>query len=144
MTESEMYWVVSKFVPRLLTQNHRDIRVDICQELLNHVSENENFLKRIITGDETWVYGYDVEMKMQSPPMGWKKFTKTERVVAGQVECESHVDGFFDTESVVHHKFLHQGQRVNCSYYLSAEISKSKCQEKKTSVMEKQLLVHPS
>jgi hypothetical protein len=28
--------------------------------------EDENFLKRIITGDETWVYGYDVEMKMQS------------------------------------------------------------------------------
>ena len=26
---------------------------------------NENFLKNIITGDETWVYGYDVETKMQ-------------------------------------------------------------------------------
>jgi len=27
---------------------------------------NENFLKNIITGDETWVYGYDVETKVQS------------------------------------------------------------------------------
>ena len=27
--------------------------------------KNENFLKNNITGDETWVYGYDVETKMQ-------------------------------------------------------------------------------
>jgi len=27
---------------------------------------NEKFLKNIITGDETWVYGYDVETKMHS------------------------------------------------------------------------------
>ena len=26
----------------------------------------ENFLKNVITGDETWVYGYDVETKVQS------------------------------------------------------------------------------
>jgi hypothetical protein len=36
------------------------------QELLDHASKDENFLKRIITCDETWVYVYDVEMKMQS------------------------------------------------------------------------------
>jgi hypothetical protein len=29
-------------------------------------SVNENFLKIIITGDETWVYEYDVEIKTQS------------------------------------------------------------------------------
>jgi hypothetical protein len=36
------------------------------QELLDHGNENENFLKRIITSNETWVYGYDVKTKMQS------------------------------------------------------------------------------
>jgi hypothetical protein len=35
-------------------------------ELLDRTTEDENFLKRIITGNETWVYGYDVETKMQS------------------------------------------------------------------------------
>jgi hypothetical protein len=30
---------------------------------------------------------------------------------------ESHVDGFFDIEGVVHHEFLCLGQEVNCWYY---------------------------
>jgi hypothetical protein len=33
---------------------------------LDHASEDKNIPKRIITGDETWGYEYDVETKMQS------------------------------------------------------------------------------
>jgi hypothetical protein len=33
--------------------------------------------------------------------MGWKKFTKTEKGAAGQVESESHVDSFFLTSMVL-------------------------------------------
>jgi hypothetical protein len=53
--------------------------------------------------------------------MGWKKFVETEKGMAGQVECESHVDGvfFFDIEGVVHHEFLCQGLTVNQSLVLS-------------------------
>jgi len=58
--------VSAKFVPRLLTDDRKEKHVEISQELLAHVNGNENFLKNIITGDETWVYGYDVETKMQS------------------------------------------------------------------------------
>jgi hypothetical protein len=43
-----------------------DSNIAICQELLDRASEDKNFLKRIITSNETCVYGYDVEMKMQS------------------------------------------------------------------------------
>ena len=58
--------VSAKFVPRLLTDDRKEKHVEISQELLAHVNGNENFLKNIITGDETWVYGYDVETEMQS------------------------------------------------------------------------------
>ena len=57
----------AKFMPRLLTDDQKENRVEISQELLANASGNENFLKNTITGDETWVYGYDVETKMQSP-----------------------------------------------------------------------------
>ena len=56
----------AKFVPRLLTDDQKENRVEISQELLANANDNENFLKNIITGDGTWVYGYDVETKMQS------------------------------------------------------------------------------
>ena len=58
--------VNAKFVPRLLTDDQKENRVEISQELLANANDNKNFLKNIITGDETWVYGYDVETKMQS------------------------------------------------------------------------------
>ena len=58
--------VSAKFVLRLLTNDQKENGVDISQELLANANGNENFLKNVITGDETWVYGYDVETKMQS------------------------------------------------------------------------------
>jgi hypothetical protein len=30
------------------------------------MSDNENLLRNVITGDKTWVYGYDTETKEQS------------------------------------------------------------------------------
>ena len=53
-------------MPRLLTDDQKENRVEISQELLANANDNKNFLKNIITGDETWVYEYDVETKMQS------------------------------------------------------------------------------
>jgi hypothetical protein len=73
---------------------------------LDRASEDENFLKIIITGIEIWVYGYDVQTKMQSSQWVGKKFPETEKDATGQVECESHVDVFFDIEGVVHHEYL--------------------------------------
>ena len=61
--------VSAKFVPRFLTDDQKENRVEISRELLANANGNENFLKNIITGDETWVYRYDVETKMQS--MQW-------------------------------------------------------------------------
>jgi len=49
-----------------LADDQKKSRVEIRQELLASVNDNENFLKNITTGYETWVYGYDVEAKMQS------------------------------------------------------------------------------
>jgi len=46
--------VSAKFVRRLLTDDHKQNRVEISQELLANAN-GSNFLKNIITGDETWV-----------------------------------------------------------------------------------------
>jgi len=39
---------------------------EIYQELLDCAHADPDFLKTIITGDETWVYGYNVETKAES------------------------------------------------------------------------------
>ena len=62
----KMYRAAAKFVPRLLTEQQKQNRVTVIQELLDRSNTDENFLKNVITGDETWVYDYDVETKVQS------------------------------------------------------------------------------
>jgi len=54
-----------KFVPRMLTIEQKENHLMICQELINR-STDDNCIRKIITGDETWVYGYDPETKFQS------------------------------------------------------------------------------
>ena len=53
----KMHRVAAKFVPRLLTEEQKQNRVTVSQELLDRSNTEENFLKNVITGDETWVYG---------------------------------------------------------------------------------------
>jgi histone-lysine N-methyltransferase SETMAR len=62
----KMHRVGAKFVPRLLTEEQKQNRVTVSQELLDRSNNDEKFLKNVITDDETWVYGYDVERKVQS------------------------------------------------------------------------------
>jgi len=57
---------LTKFVPCLLTDAQKENSVTISQELFDRSNADENFLKNVITGDETWVYSYDVETKVQS------------------------------------------------------------------------------
>jgi len=65
----KMHRVAAKFVPCLLTEEQKQNRISVSQELLDRSNTHENFLKNVITGDETWVYGYDVETKVQ--PSQW-------------------------------------------------------------------------
>ena len=53
----------------MLTQEHEH-RMQVCRDLLNqYEAEGDNFLDRIIAGDETWCHHYEPESKRQS--MEW-------------------------------------------------------------------------
>lgn len=45
--------VAAKFVPRLMTEDQKQRRVQVSEELFQMTNEDENFLKTIINGDET-------------------------------------------------------------------------------------------
>ena len=58
--------VAAKFVPKLLNFDQKIRRMTIAQEMLNDVNDEPDLLKKVITGDESWVYGYDVKTKAQT------------------------------------------------------------------------------
>ena len=56
---------VAKIVSKLLNFEKKQRRMDIVQEMLTTFND-PGLLKKVITGDESWVYGYDIETKGQS------------------------------------------------------------------------------
>ncbi|UYV60716.1 hypothetical protein LAZ67_1002020, partial [Cordylochernes scorpioides] len=110
--------VAAKFVPKLLECDQKQHRMNIANEMLDSVRDDPNLLQRVITGDEAWVYGYDVETKAQSSQ--WKLPHEPRPKKARQVRSNVKVllTVFFDCRGVVHHKFLPQGKTVNKEYYL--------------------------
>ncbi|UYV77723.1 hypothetical protein LAZ67_15002053 [Cordylochernes scorpioides] len=86
--------VAAKFVPKLLNCDQKQHRMNIANEMLDSVRDDPNLLQRVITGDEAWVYGYDVETKAQSSQ--WKLPHEPRPKKARQVrfECESFADSF--------------------------------------------------
>jgi histone-lysine N-methyltransferase SETMAR len=53
--ELGMNRVAAKFVPRILTADEKQQRVNVCTELGQLASDDETFLSRAIIADESWV-----------------------------------------------------------------------------------------
>jgi hypothetical protein len=58
--------ISARFMPRLLSDDQKALRVSVCRELKQQAKDDPNYNSNIKTGDETWVYGYDPETKQQS------------------------------------------------------------------------------
>ncbi len=92
--------------------------LEIAQDLLDCANSDSDFMNTIITGDETWVYGYDPETKFQSSQ--WKHHTSPRPKKARQVRSNVKVilTCFFDSNGIVHHEYAQAGQTINKEYYL--------------------------
>jgi len=71
--------VCARWVPRMLSDEMKAEKVRISRELLKRFEkEGEDFLKKIITCDETCVHHYDPENKRQSIEYRHKEITSAE------------------------------------------------------------------
>ena len=62
----DMHCVAAKFVPHQLSEDQKQNCFDVSKELVNLANVDADFLKNIVTGDDTWVCGYDIKSKAQS------------------------------------------------------------------------------
>lgn len=113
-----MHRVSAKFVPRLLTEDQKDQRLAISSDLFDRATNDPQFMRLVITGDESWIYGYDPETKQQSSQ--WKTPGSPRPKKARQVRSKIKVMllVFFDADGIVHHEYTPQGQTVNKEFYL--------------------------
>ena len=62
----------AKIVAKLLKFEQKQHRLDIAQEMLTTCNDDPDLLKKFITGDESWMYGYDIETLSQDPKKHFK------------------------------------------------------------------------
>ena len=108
-----------KIRPRVLTEDQKANRVNISQVLLDRVSVDENFLKTIVTGDETWVYGYNVETKAQSSQWVGQESPRPKKAQMIRSNMKVMMAIFFNWQGVIHYEFVPRGQTVNKAFYLA-------------------------
>ena len=67
--------VSAKWAPRMLTDDQKRSRLDISRYLLSRNEDDPvDFIDRVVTHDETWVYHFEPESKMQSMRRSLREF----------------------------------------------------------------------
>jgi hypothetical protein len=56
---------------QLLKNDRKQRRINMCLELWEKANEYPTLFSKIITGDKSWIYGYDPETKQQL--LQWKR-----------------------------------------------------------------------
>ena len=107
----------AKMVPRLLNGGQNERRVQWCQDILELLETEPNLLKRVVAGDESWIFEFDPLTKRQS--LEWMSASsprpKMSRVFKSTIKVM--LVAFFDAHGTVHAEFLPQGQTINQHIY---------------------------
>ncbi|PNF43968.1 hypothetical protein B7P43_G00913 [Cryptotermes secundus] len=103
--------VCARWVPRLLTEDHKGQREIITLELLQRYRhEGDDFLLCIVTGDESWFHHFEPETKW--PSTEWHHLNSPSKEKAKTVPSAEKVMGtvFWDAEGFILAKFLEPGK----------------------------------
>ena len=109
--------IYAKMIPRLLNEGRKERRVQVCQDILEQLETEPNLLKRVVTGDESWIFECDPLIKRQS--LEWKSALSPRSKKARVFKSKTKVMliDFFHVHGIVHAEFFPQGQTINQHAY---------------------------
>jgi hypothetical protein len=110
--------VVAKFVPKLLSQEQQQLHLEVVWDMLEWANGDPESLTTVITGDETWVYRYDLEMKVQSLQCKHSSTPRPKKAQQVRSKVKVLLTVFFDYRGIVHHSYAPEVQTINKEYYL--------------------------
>ncbi len=94
----KMSKLIPRFIPKDLTDDQRRERVRVCQMNLDALKADDEFISKIITGDESWISVLELENKQASLewlPRGIAPADRPEKSTASMCGKEEHVHSFF-------------------------------------------------
>ena len=119
MRDLGMKCVMAKFVPELLLPEQKEHRVVVANDLIQSATNEPDFLKKVVTRDELWLHGSDLEMKARSSLWKSPGSPHLKKTWQSCSKIKTMLTMFFYWESVIHHEYTALGQTVNKEYYLN-------------------------
>lgn len=113
----QMRKVCAKLVPKILSPEQKERRLTDCQDMLDRLVADPNFLDKTVTGDESWVYEYDPETKRQSEEWHTAASPKPKKARMSRSRVKSMLIVFFDGKGLIHKEFVPSGQTVTGVFY---------------------------
>ena len=115
MQDLGMKCVVANFIPQLLLPEQKEHRAAVANDLFQTATNEPDFLKKVLTRDEWWVYHCDSETKDQSSQWKSPGSLSPKKVLQSCRKIKTMLTVLFDWEGVVHHKYTPPGQMINRS-----------------------------
>jgi histone-lysine N-methyltransferase SETMAR len=113
-----MHRICSRIVPKMLTPDHKEHRMITAGELIDAADADSDFLKKIVTGDETWCFLYDPQTKRQSSEWKSKTSPRREKFRLDKSKGKVMLEVFFDYKGLIHYEFIPEGRTVNKELYV--------------------------
>jgi len=109
--------ICAKLVLKNLSAEQKANQLEICQDLLGRLKIEPNFLDKVITGDESWVFDYDPETKRRSEEWHTRSSPCLKKARMSRSRVKTMITVFFDSHGIVHKEFVPPGQTVNHAFY---------------------------
>lgn len=139
-----MQKLCARWVPRLLTLDQKLIRKNISTDNLALYRRNPNeFLRRFITVDETWIHHYTPENKEQSKQWVGKgePTPKKAKTILSANKVMATV--FWDARGIIYIDYLEKGKTITGQYYAELlQRLKHEVQIKWPHLAKKKILFH--
>ena len=87
------------------------------QDLLGRLKIEPNFLDKVITGDESWVFSYNPETERQSEEWHTNSSPHPKKAHMSRSRVKNMIIVFFDSRGIVHKEFVPPGQTGNHTFY---------------------------
>ncbi len=111
-------YVSSKFVPRILTDEHKTFRLWICQEHLDRFKdEGIAFLQRIMTGDESSLPTFAPDTKIKTAQWISRNERCPRKALRSRTRRSTMITTFFDCNGLIHSEFVPQRETVTADSY---------------------------
>ncbi|KAM8718816.1 hypothetical protein ACLKA7_001514 [Drosophila subpalustris] len=136
--------VFSKWVPRLLTPEQKQQRIDESKSCLDMFTRNKSeFLRRYITMDETWIHHFTPESNRQSAEWHAAGESRPKRPKTQQLAGKVMASVFWDAHGIIFIDYLQKGQTINSDYYMALlERLKDEIAKKRPHMAKKKVLFH--